>query len=119
MPPAHRWVPNHDASFPTTRRAAALRSQHSATSTVRFVACLPRSTVDQCRLISSLPKLLVERGLGRWARNRNDDAFVSGRRDDFAVVIRDDDLPIERKVLGIIAPSDETRDDLSHFVEPL
>jgi hypothetical protein len=47
------------------------------------------------------------------------DAFVSGHRDDLAVVIRDDDLPIERKVLGIIAPSDQTRDDLSHFVEPL
>lgn len=46
------------------------------------------------------------------------DAFVSGHCDDLAVVIRDDDLPIERRLFDVVTPADETRDDLSHFVEP-
>lgn len=35
------------------------------------------------------------------------DAFVSGHRDDLAIVICDDDLTIERKVFEIITPCDE------------
>ena len=56
--------------------------------------------------------------LGQWPQTIVLDAVVSGHRDDFAVVIRDDDLTIERRLFDVVTPNDETGDDLSHFVEP-
>jgi hypothetical protein len=56
--------------------------------------------------------------LGQWSEAFVLDAVVRGYRDDFAVIIRDDDLTIERRLFDVVTPADETRDDLSHFVEP-
>ena len=56
--------------------------------------------------------------LGQWPETFVLDAVVRGHCDDFAVVIRDDDLTIERRLFDVVTPADETRDDLSHFVEP-
>ena len=56
--------------------------------------------------------------LGEWPETFVLDAFVSGHRDDFSLSLCDDDLTIERMVLDVVAPGDEARDDLSHFVEP-
>ena len=56
--------------------------------------------------------------LGQWPRRSCSSAMVRGHRDDLALVIRDDDLTIERRLLDVVTPADETRDDLGHFVEP-
>ena len=43
------------------------------------------------------------------------DSFVRGHHDDLAIVTRDDNPTIDGRVIGVITPGDETRDDLNHF----
>ena len=47
--------------------------------------------------------------LGQWPETFVLDAVVRGHRYDFAVVISDDDLTIERRLFDVVTPADETR----------
>ena len=46
------------------------------------------------------------------------DPFVGGHCDDLATVLRNDDPTIEGVLSRVVAPRDETADDLGDFVEP-
>ncbi len=45
--------------------------------------------------------------LGDWPETLVLDALVSGHRDDFSLILCDDDLTVERMVLDVVAPGDE------------
>ena len=56
--------------------------------------------------------------VGEWALLRVLGAFVCRNSDDLTVDIGDDHSPIEIRPLLVVAPGDQTGQNLGHFVEP-